>query len=506
MFPGPSAIGRGVTPGHPSRLPAHEPADEAIILPDLADLMFASPWPTLASLMIALMISGILLGEIPWTMVLAWTLAIALVHGKRLLLWRAYHREPRDPARAKDWLRRFAYHMLSVGVVWGLLAVPLAETTNGPMQVFVLTALIGMLAGASVIHCAHLPSVHAVVWPIVLPVMAVTGASGDPARLAIAALFLIFAVCACLLARRMRGALVQTFLASHKREQMSAELASSNLQLADANASLAESNARLEEINRELARARAAAEAANRAKSEFLANMSHELRTPLNAIMGFAEVIEREILGAIVQRRYREYAADIRSSGRHLLDIIGDILDLAKVEAGKMVLSEEEFDVSGVMQECVKLVEARAASAGIELRTACAPDLPRFRGDETRIRQIALNLLSNAVKFTRPGGHVTVATAVDDRGGIVITVEDDGVGMTVAEIALALEPFGQVVSSHMHAHEGTGLGLPLTRSLVGLHGGRLDITSSPGHGTMVRVVLPPERSLRPTRPARAVSG
>jgi signal transduction histidine kinase len=253
-------------------------------------------------------------------------------------------------------------------------------------------------------------------------------------------------------------------------------------------------NQRLETANGDLVRAHAETEAASRAKSEFLANMSHELRTPLNAIIGFAEVIERETFGP-TGARYREYASDIHGSGRHLLQVINDILDLAKVEAGQMLLHEARLDPALVMQGCVRLIKPRAAKTNVRIYTAFDPNLPVLLADEARLRQIALNLLSNAVKFTKPGGRVSISTGLDQEGGITIAVTDTGIGMTADEIRIALEPFRQVMSSLSRSNEGTGLGLPLTKTLVELHGGRLDIASAPGRGTTVTVAFPPSRSL-----------
>jgi signal transduction histidine kinase len=294
--------------------------------------------------------------------------------------------------------------------------------------------------------------------------------------------------------RRLHRSLARALASRYEREQLTAELAASNRRVATTNAELTMVNQRLHAVHSDLVRARAEAEAAGRAKSEFLANMSHELRTPLNAIIGFAEVIEQETFGATVPR-YREYASDIRGSGRHLLQVINDILDLAKVEAGQMLLHEARLDPALVMQGCVRLIKPRAAKSNVRLYTAFDPHLPVLQADEARLRQIGLNLLSNAVKFTKAGGRVSISTGLDRAGGISIAVTDTGIGMTAEEIAIALEPFQQVTSSLSRTNEGTGLGLPLTKTLVELHGGRLDIASLPGRGTTVTASFPPSRSL-----------
>jgi len=284
------------------------------------------------------------------------------------------------------------------------------------------------------------------------------------------------------------GGMVRTFTEITARKAGESRLAETNTELSKANERLAAANTELEE-------AKELAEAASRAKSEFLANMSHELRTPLNAILGFSEIIERQSFGPVGQERYVEYAADIHASGSHLLQVINDVLDLAKVESGKMPLQESRIDVTRVLQDCIRLIGPNAAKSNLHLLGDFDPRLPTLLADEARLRQIALNLLSNAVKFTNPGGRVTLATRVDTAGSIVVSVSDTGIGMTADEIAVALEPFRQVASSLSRAKEGTGLGLPLTKSLVGLHGARLEIASEPGRGTTVCVIFPARRSL-----------
>jgi len=243
----------------------------------------------------------------------------------------------------------------------------------------------------------------------------------------------------------------------------------------------------------DLLRARAAAEEANRAKSEFLANMSHELRTPLNAIIGFSEVIRGELFGPAGNARYLEYAADIHASGVHLLEVIGDILDLAKIEAGRLVLEDGMFDPNLVIEEALRTVSPNAAGAGVALHGPPPLAGLQVRGDARAFRQVLLNLLSNAVKFTLRGGRVEVRLAIDRAGALEIAVADTGIGIAPEHLELVLEPFGQVAGSFDRKTGGTGLGLPIARSLVEHSGGRLTIDSEPGDGTTVRIRLPAER-------------
>jgi PAS domain S-box-containing protein len=247
-------------------------------------------------------------------------------------------------------------------------------------------------------------------------------------------------------------------------------------------------------LQRALLEAKTAAEVASRAKSEFLANMSHELRTPLNAVIGFSEMLSSRLAGPLTPKQ-SEYLNDIRDSGRHLLQVINDVLDLAKIEAGRLELREEEVDVVSVVGECVRLVRERAANAGIELVNRVARPI-RLRADEMAVKKILTNLLSNAVKFTQRGGRVTVEAATTPDGGCLIAVRDTGIGMAPEDIPKALEPFGQIDSALTRRHQGTGLGLPLAQSLVQRMGGELGVESEPGKGTTVTVRLPPDRVYR----------
>jgi len=236
-----------------------------------------------------------------------------------------------------------------------------------------------------------------------------------------------------------------------------------------------------------------AAEAANLAKSQFLANMSHELRTPLNAIIGFSESLELGVRGPL-QPEQAEYVGLIRQSGEHLHDVINDILDLAKVDAGKFELREEEgIDPRSIVEGTITLMRSHATAGGITISTDITKQLPRLAGDSTRLKQILLNLISNAIKFTQPGGAVIVAVHGRPDGTLVFEVRDTGLGMTDAEIEIALQPFGQIDSSNTRRYEGTGLGLPLAKRLAELHGGSLQLNSEKGYGTTVTVIIPAAR-------------
>ncbi|NKB22049.1 MAG: transporter substrate-binding domain-containing protein [Alphaproteobacteria bacterium] len=236
------------------------------------------------------------------------------------------------------------------------------------------------------------------------------------------------------------------------------------------------------------------AELANRAKTEFLANMSHEFRTPLNAILGFSEIINQETLGPVGTSKYREYAGDIHSSGQHLLSLINDVLDISKVEAGHVELREDYLDPTTTIHDCILLIKERATEKNIKIKTELAKRIPLLCADKRRIKQILINLLSNAIKFTEPGGNVTIRAWFDQQFGYQFQIADTGIGIAAEDIPTALGRFQQVDGTLGRQQDGTGLGLPLSKSLVELHGGTLNIDSELGVGTTVSVNLMPDRA------------
>jgi two-component system cell cycle sensor histidine kinase PleC len=259
---------------------------------------------------------------------------------------------------------------------------------------------------------------------------------------------------------------------------------------------LAEQAARLDQLRDE-------AERANRTKSEFLANMSHELRSPLNAVIGFSEIMKDELFGTLGSSQYREYAYDIWASGRHLLDVINDILDLSKIEAGKLELAEARCELSDVVGSCMRLVAGRAQKAEVIVRPALSADGFILWADERKLKQVLINLLTNAIKFTKPGGRVSVGVTIERDGDLRIAVADTGIGIAREDIPKALAAFGQIESTLAKSYEGTGLGLPLSKALAELHGGSLEIESEVGVGTTVVISIPAARVL--VRPAIAAA-
>ncbi|MFA4995181.1 MAG: ATP-binding protein [Bdellovibrionales bacterium] len=250
-----------------------------------------------------------------------------------------------------------------------------------------------------------------------------------------------------------------------------------------------------------LIRAKEQADYANHSKSEFLANMSHELRTPLNAIIGFAEIIKDQMFGNAGQPQYVDYAKDIYDSGQLLLSLINDILDMSKIEAGKRQLQETTLNIETIAHAVSRLVSGRAKEGKVHLNLHVPHNFPSLRGEEKAMKQILTNLLTNAIKFTNEGGSVTLSAILDDKGQMMINVVDSGIGIAPEDIAVALAPFGQIENALSRKHQGTGLGLPLTKALVELHNGTFELKSELGVGTTISLVFPASRVVMNTETA-----
>jgi nitrogen-specific signal transduction histidine kinase len=406
-------------------------------------MLAAAAWPVVPH---ALLLAGLL----PFQGVAVWQL---------VLWWR--HRSRRRPSLVSDrTITRICLWSLAFGALWGGMTAALLTTIpDKDTELLICLVVIGMSSGGTMMLFS-IPAalVGFLFFSLIPPWLAIVLHTGEMPW-TFYAYTTVYAGCMLLSARYS----YDTFI--------------DNVRLRMANADLAYK-----------------AEAANRAKSRFLANMSHELRTPLNAIIGFAEVIHNQFKGPVGNPQYIDFARAIHESGRHLVGIINDILDLSKVEEGKLDLEEDSVNLPAAVERITRLMRQGIDSAGLELSITLAPDLPEVLGDARKLDQVLLNIMSNAVKFTPSGGHISIA-AQRNAGGIALIVADTGVGISEDELAEVLKPFVQGRDSERRLVRGTGLGLPLADQMMKMHGGSMSLASRRGEGTVVTLQLPTARLL-----------
>ena len=379
-----------------------------------------------------------------------------------------------DPSKfnASQWTTTFVAGETVYGLAWSLLALftLVAEPTTLTPVMFAMV-LVSVAANAVATHT--LPSATLMsTMPVTVPVSANLIALGGTLNYTLGAVAICGEIFFVYLARQLHGTELETI--SHQAEK---------------DALIGE----LEEARHMSDEARRHAEQANIAKSQFLATMSHELRTPLNAIIGFSEVLKSELLGPHQVPQYKEYAGDIHGSGQHLLNLINELLDLSRIEAGKYELNEEVVSLVDIAEDCRRMMELRAKSKGIELVYNVGNNLPRLWGDERAIRQVVLNLLSNAIKFTPQQGRVVLVVQRSADGGQFISVKDNGPGIPEDEIETVLSSFGQGSLAQKTAEQGAGLGLPIVQKIMELHQGRFDLFSKLRFGTEVIATFPRAR-------------
>lgn len=421
----------------------------------------------------------------------AWeaTIWLLLVIAAKVLLIeqaRRFLAAPNPKANIKTWRRRFVLAELVNGITWagfalvGMSAEPSATDQAMTMShVFIFSTLIVVLAIRMMFASTVLPVLHAGTLPITVAVVSRLAVSADPFALALAAMAVGVHIYFLVLAKGSNATAVAMCEFRAQKDDLIAEL---------------------EQQTSKAVAAQSRAEAANEAKSRFLATMSHELRTPLNAIMGFSEVMKNEMLGKLDNPTYHEYSNNIHDSGAHLLKLINEILDLSRIEAESYELREEPVHLTDIAGDCVKLLQLRAEGRGIEIIEELDYALPQIWADQRACRQICLNLISNALKFTPRGGSILITVAKTEQEGQILSVRDTGPGIPKDEIPKVLQAFGQGSLAHETAEGGTGLGLPIVKSLIELHGGTFQLRSELRKGTEAIVAFPQGRILRTMAP------
>ena len=401
-----------------------------------------------------------------------WFGGVALVFGLLLLQCRQFLAQRGDTVDVRAWTRRFMLAETSHAAVWGSIVMLLYDVSEPGARTFVLIALLMFAAMSAMISATAPMAVYAGLAPVTLAIVLFMRPFQDMAQLPITML----AAGAQLYFVVLAGRLYTTSL-----DSLSFRLDKQNLIV------------ELEQAKANSDEARRRAEEANLAKSKFLATMSHELRTPLNAILGFSEVMKAELFGPHAVAAYRDYSNDIHFSGQHLLTLINEILDLSRVEAGRYDLREESVSLGNIVEDCQHLLALRAKKREVTVHLAIEPALPRIWADERAVRQIALNILTNAIKFTPQGGRVDVKVGWTQSGGQYLCIRDTGPGIPEEEIPVIMSSFGRGSLAQKNAEEGTGLGLPIVKGLVELHGGTFSLKSKVREGTEVIVVFPPQR-------------
>ncbi len=427
-----------------------------------------------ASLVILMLVGTVGFLSSLWTGALkagTWTSAVLMIHAVIVSKCRQFLSEQPSQINVRGWRLRFILLDLFFGLSWMFILIhPLGvEEGSGTFMLFVMLLVVAM---SSMLASSVPIAVYAATVPVAAAVALDFAVRGNLHDYILAIMAVTTQGYFSLLAHRLYSSALATLEARAEKDALIGELEASKA------------------ISDE---ARHRAEAANIAKSRFLAQMSHELRTPLNAILGFSEVMRGEIFGPHQVPAYKEYAADIHNSGVHLLGLINEILDLSRIEAGRYELNEELVSLAHVVGECSHLLAMRAKSRGLSIHELFEIDMPRLWADVRAVRQICLNLLGNSIKFTPRGGEIWLKVGWTASGGQYLSVKDTGTGIPEEEIPIVLASFGQGSNSIKSAEQGAGLGLPIAKNLVDLHGGTFTLKSKLRIGTEVIVTFPPER-------------
>ncbi len=434
-----------------------------------------------ASVVVILLVvsTGLLFGV--WTSPIsaaAWTCGMLCIHAAVIRSCVRFLGEPLSLVQSRRWRIRFVLLDLIYGLAWTTMLIHPAghDVVSNTFMLFLMLLVVAV----SSMLAASLPiAALAATAPVTAAIAADLILSGSFDNYVLALLTIAAECYFALLAHRLHSTTLATLEARAEKDALIGEL---------------------EQAKAISDEARHRAEAANVAKSRFLAQMSHELRTPLNAILGFSEVMKSEIFGGHAVPVYREYSSDIHNSGVHLLNLINEILDLSRIEAGRYELNEEAISLVHVVADCHHLLKLRASSRGITIHEVFEQGMPRLWGDERAARQIVLNLLSNSIKFTPQGGEIWLKVGWTASGGQYLSVKDTGSGIAEDEIPIVLASFGQGSNSIKSAEQGAGLGLPIAKSLVDLHGGTFTLKSKLRIGTEVIITFPPERVMSALAP------
>jgi two-component system cell cycle sensor histidine kinase PleC len=429
---------------------------------------------------LAAVIAGVATVWAPPELAFAWFLLVLCGHALVVMFARRFQRQPADAIDVRRWTTRFAAAECVNGLAWASIVVLLTGAAEAAELISLFVMLVGVAVAAML--AASVPAaVYAGTLPIAGVVIAACLLKGGLGSAAVAGMTAGVEVYFLLLARKLYRNSLGALEFQAEKDALIGEL-----EQAKANSD----------------EARRRAEEANLAKSRFLATMSHELRTPLNAILGFSEVMKSEVFGAHAVPTYKEYAGDIHQSGQHLLQLINEILDLSRIEAGRYELNEESVSLAYVVEDCHRLLKLRAKNRGIAIREIYEANLPPLWADERAMRQITLNLLSNAIKFTPQGGEIRLKVGWTASGGQYISVADSGPGIPENEIPTVLASFGQGSLAIKTAEQGAGLGLPIVKGLVDLHGGHFSLKSRLREGTEVIVAFPAARVMSALAPIR----
>ena len=439
----------------------------------------------LAVPMLAVLIAVMLMNWAPPEQLMVWLGTILIAKGILLALCRQFQKQPREEVDVAQWRRKITAAMFLYGMTWAVVAFVEFPADSQPAFFFLFAALIVVTSIRILFAATVMPLLHAGTWPVTAALVLRFVMTGDPFYWVMAAIAVGIHLTFLFLVHELQSTVHSMLGLRAAKEQLIEELEHAKA------------------ISDE---ARHRAEAANMAKSKFLANMSHELRTPLNAILGFSEVMKGEMLGPMQNDTYKSYAEDIHSSGQHLLKLINEVLDLSRIEAGRYELREEALDLGSLAAEAHRLLKLNAEAKHISVLEDFGADVPRLWADQRAVRQICFNLLSNALKFTPENGIVVLRTGINREGEPYLAVADSGPGIPPEEIPQVLSSFGQGSLAFEIGTTGTGLGLPIVKGLVELHGGRFDLRSEIGVGTEAVVIFPEQRAMTPadasSRPPR----